>query len=350
MKTKILINCPCLKHLGGVANHYLGLKPYWTECVKYLPISKRSRKRGSGKYWLPLDICKFIYQLIFFRPDIILLNPSIGLNALKRDFLFLNIAKLFGKKVGIFIHGFDIPTFESINKNWLCCELNKASVIFVLAEDFKKRLMDIGVTTPIELTTTKVDDALIKDFTIDSRDGKSGCLLFLARVEKAKGIYETIETFKILKKEFPDIKLKIVGDGTELENIKQKINNEQINDIIITGRLSGKEIIDAYKSALLLLLTTHGEGMPTTVLEAMAFGLPVITRPVGGLVDFFENGKMGYIDSTLDPVKIADGIRPFLMNPELTKSVAINNHRYALDNFMASSVTKHIETTLITYL
>lgn len=350
MKTKILINCPCLKHLGGVANHYLGLKPYWTECVKYLPISKRSRKRGSGKYWLPLDICKFIYQLIFFRPDIILLNPSIGLNALKRDFLFLNIAKLFGKKVGIFIHGFDIPTYESLDNKWLRTELNKASVIFVLAEDFKNRLTNIGVTTPIELSTTKVDDSLVKDFDISIRDGKSRELLFLARVEKAKGIYETIDTFKILKNEFPNLRLKIVGDGSELENIKRKISDENLQDITVTGRLSGKDIINAYKAANLLLLTTHGEGMPTTVLEAMAFGLPVITRPVGGLVDFFENEKMGFIDSTLNPVKIADGVRPFLLNPELTKSVARYNHEYALKKFMASSVANRMEKLLKKYI
>ena len=41
--------------------------------------------------------------------------------------------------------------------------------------------------------------------------------------------------------------------------------------------------------------------MPTVVLEAMAFGLPILTRNVGGLVDFFKNDKMGFITDSLEP-------------------------------------------------
>lgn len=61
--------------------------------------------------------------------------------------------------------------------------------------------------------------------------------------------------------------------------------DKDLSDVIFTGRLAG-EALKNDKNALLLLLTTHGEGMPTVVLEAMAFGLPILTRNVGGLVDF----------------------------------------------------------------
>lgn len=45
--------------------------------------------------------------------------------------------------------------------------------------------------------------------------------------------------------------------------------------------------------------------MPTVVLEAMAFGLPVVTRAVGGLCDFFEDGKMGRITNSMNPMDYA---------------------------------------------
>lgn len=344
---KILITCPNLKLLGGVANHYIGLRPYWAENVKYQEIGKRSNKNGNGKYWLPWDIIIFLKNLFVFRPDCILFNPSIGSSALRRDFLLQRIAKFFRFNTAIFIHGFDLKNFGRINHKWMKENFNRTSCVFVLAHDFKKRLQKIGVTAPILLATTKVDDRMIENFDVKLRDGKSGNLLFLARVEKTKGIYETLEVFKILKKDYPQIKLQIVGDGSELNNVVRKVKNDNIKDIIISGKLSGKDLVEAYKSALLLLLlSSHGEGMPTTVLEAMAFGLPVITRPAGGLVDFFENDKMGFIDETLDPDMIANGVRPYLDNPRKIKDTAIYNHEYAKRHFMASKVAAFIECSL----
>ena len=87
---RILINTPSLKLMGGVANHYLGLKPFWNEKIQYNTVGKRSEKSGSGKYWLPWDVVKFLFRLFFFRPNVVLLNPSLGASALRRDFIFLS--------------------------------------------------------------------------------------------------------------------------------------------------------------------------------------------------------------------------------------------------------------------
>ena len=86
--------------------------------------------------------------------------------------------------------------------------------------------------------------------------------------------------------------------------------------------------------------------MPTVVLEAMAFGLPVFTRKVGGLADFFENGKMGYITDSLDPKDFAEAMIPYLEDIEQTKKVSQYNAKYAKEHFMASSVAKQIENTI----
>lgn len=336
--------------MGGVANHYIGLRPFWKEKVKYQEIGRRSSLKNSGKYWLLWDVLKLIWNLIVFRPDIVLLNPSIGMSALKRDFLMQKIVGMFGKKTAIFIHGFNLEVFDKADKFWLRDNLNRALCIFVLAKDFKDRLMEAGVTCPIELATTKVDDRLLDDFDISCRNGEINTLLFLARVEKAKGIYETIEVYRILQQDYPNLKLNIVGDGSELENIREFIRKEGIDGIVISGKLSGADVANAYRNAeLLMLLSSYGEGLPTTVLEGMAFGMPIITRPVGGLVDFFENGKMGVIDAALEPKKIARSIRPFLENQHQTKHVARYNHEYAVNHFMASKVAAEIENTLRKY-
>ncbi len=341
---KILVNTPSMNLLGGVANHYDGLKAFWTEKVQYNTIGKRN-KNGSGIYWLPWDILKFIFRLLFFRPNVILLNPSLGRTALTRDFLFLKIAIFFGFKVVIFMHGFNLDYAKTIDKKWAEKNFNKASMIFVLSNQFKDIMQSWGVTVPIRLTTTKVDDALLDSTAIKTNETNRN-ILCLTRIEKAKGIYETVDTFAILKQKYKNATLTFVGDGSELETLKEYAKSKILSDIRFTGKLSGKELSKEYQNADFFLFLSYGEGMPTVVLEAMAFGLPIFTRKVGGLADFFENGKMGYITDSLVPNDFADAMIPYLENPELSKQAAQYNANYAQKHFMASNVAKQIEQTI----
>ena len=296
---------------------------------------------------MPITILKFIFKIIFFNPDIVILNPSLGDGALKRDFFYQNLAKLFGKRVIIFMHGFNLDYAKTIDKEWAKRNFNKASMIFVLANQFKDIMQGWGVAAPIRLTTTKVDDALLENFNPEKdKTFNNKNILFLSRVEKAKGVYEAVDAFAILKPKVKDLTLTFVGDGSELEPLKKYVQKKGLIDIRFTGRLQGEALKNEYKNALLLLLTTHGEGMPTVVLEAMAFGLPIFTRRVGGLADFFENGKMGYITDSLDPKDFAEAMIPYLEDIEQTKKVSQYNAKYAKEHFMASSVAKQIENTI----
>ena len=167
--------------------------------------------------------------------------------------------------------------------------------------------------------------------------------MFLSRVEKAKGVYEVIDTFALLKNRHRDLTLTVVGGGSELDRLERYANEKNVEGVTFMGEKNGSERIKAYKNADLFFFPSHGEGMPTVVLEAMAFGLPVVTRYVGGLCDFFEDGKMGRITASKDPHEFADMIETFLHDEEHTKQVSLYNHEYALQHFMASKVGVKIE-------
>lgn len=347
---KILINTPSTHLIGGVSNHYLGLRNYWNERVIYNTVGKRNSKPGSGKYWLPWDVIKFIYRLIVFHPDIVLLNPSLGRSALIRDFIFLRIADTMHRKVAVFVHGFDCNYAEKVNHRWVTKHLNKAECVFVLGTAIKHTLEEWGVVKPICLTTTKVDNALLQHFDVDVRNGNVKNILFLTRVEKYKGIYETVDAFELLKKRFPYLRLTIVGDGAELKPIMKLVAKRNLEGVIFTGQLRGEELAAQFVKGDLYIFPSYGEGMPTSVLEAMAFGLPVFTRNVGGLPDFFEDGKMGYITDSLDPVDFANAMIPYIENLELTKRVAFYNAQYAQEHFMASQIARQLENTIKTII
>lgn len=346
---KILVNTPHLYLTGGVSNHYKGLKPYWNEKVYYNQIGRHSEKAGRGIYWLPFDVIKFIIKIILLRPDIVLLNPSLGKNAIERDFLFLKIAKFLGKKVVVFFHGFNTEFIKKTNIERFKYNLNKCECIFVLANEFANILKGLGINVPIHLTSTKVDDRLVDNFEINIKRNNINNVLFLARIEKEKGIYIALDTVKVLQNKGFNIIFRIAGIGGEFEKAKQYAIDNTIKAEFL-GNVSGASLINEYKKAGLYILPTYHEGMPTSVLEAMAFGLPVITRPVGGLCDFFIDGKMGRLIDSFEPQDYADAIASYISNPTQWKETSVYNHEYAMKHFLASSVAKNVEKILKGYL
>lgn len=339
---KILINTPSLGLLAGVANHYMGLRDYWTERVKYHTVGKRT-KNGNGVYWLPYDVVSFIFKLLFFRPNIVLLNPSMARRAIKRDFIFLRVARAMGVKVAVMFHGFHIDNVKGMER-YITDALNETCCVMVLADSFRRVLRQWGVKVPIELVTTKVDDKLLRFYKQEDRMHRVSNVLYLARTTKEKGIFVYIETCLLLHKQIPNLKFTVVGDGADLEKAKEMA--KPLGDSIhFTGGLSGDRLVEEFANADLYLFTSYHEGMPTSVLEAMALGLPVITSSVGGLVDFFTP-EMGTMINGNNPSDFAKTVEQYVGNEDKLRSVSDFNHKFACEHFLASKVAKKMETLL----
>lgn len=341
---KILINTPNWRRpeLGGVANHYYGLRPFWTESVRYNIVGSRVHK-NTGKYWLPWDLIKTAIKLLFYNPQVLVVNTSLGANALRRDSIFLNMAKAFGKKTIVHFHGFDINYAQNINVSWFLKLFRHADGFLVLSTAIKKQLEDWGVKQPILLTTTKVDDRMVSTYDRVVRNGEINNILYLGRIEREKGIYLFLDICCELSKKYNDLRYTVVGGGSELEKSVEYAKKKNLENIQFTGVLSGEALVEQFEKADLYLFTSFHEGMPTSVLEAMCFGLPIVTRPVGGLVDFFENEKMGQMIDSFNPEDFIAPIEYLLKNETTVKNISQYNHQYGMTHFLASKVAFNIE-------
>ncbi len=351
---KILILTPPLKAKGGVSIYQKSLKGKLNNSIYYFIIGSRSETASIFKTIsrLILDYCSFIKNCWKSKYDLIHVNPSFGIKSLFRDGIFILIAKSFRFKVLVMWHGWDAVLANKIFKNpfkkfLFLKTFGRANAFTVLASEFKHQLLSIGIHNPVYLETTIFDDSLIKSFNIKKRNYKSNGkinILFLARIEKVKGIYETIATYSILKNLYPNITLTIAGDGSEYDNIVTHLDSVKLKDVKNLGFLTEDPKIEAFKSADIFLLPTyHGEGMPISILEAMAFGIPVITRPMGGLHDFFEHGKMGYLTESKDPNIFAQLIVKLIKDPNIRKKISEYNYKYAQRKFKASNVAKRLD-------
>lgn len=340
---KIIINTPSIRESrGGVANHFKGLKDFWNEDVSYNIIGDRNGIPGFMIF--PFDLIKFYIKCSFKRPDVIVLNPSLGKTALQRDAVFLKVARFFKIDVMVIFHGWNKDLEKSISNNpkWFLKNYGKATAFFVLANEFKVKMQEWGIKNPILLTTTKVDDNLVSNFNIKDKKYDYN-ILFLARVEKAKGIFIVLKAFKNILKKYPDSKLTIAGDGSSLQDAEDFVKENLISNITFTGKISGNTLKSVFKNnSIYILPTTHGEGMPTSILEAMAFGLAIITRPVGGVNDFF-NKKMGVLINELDTKPYENVIIDLLNSPKKLNDMGHYNYSFAKDHFLASRVASLLE-------
>lgn len=347
---KLLIVIPSFKLMGGISFHYLGLKRYW-KCNVHYAVAGRRPHLHSSLTLLP-DFFAYVLKLLLLRPDVVVVNPSFYPYPIVRDTIHMLTAKLFGCKTVCMFHGWNLEysTRQEAKPNWFVRQFNKMSFVYVLSSDFRRRLRLMGIKAPIELATTEVDDALLHGFDIDQREGRTvKNILFLARLDRAKGIYETIDAFVLIRKKHPDISLNICGCSWNQsfdDEVRAYVADNKYEGITFHGRVIGKDKMQAFADNDIYILPSYHEGMPTSLLEAMAFGLPVVTRMVGGVPDFFEQGKMGYMTESLEPRDLAHCLESLIGDTESARRMGRYNYLYARQHFMASAVAAKFEADI----
>jgi glycosyltransferase involved in cell wall biosynthesis len=333
---------------GGVGSYYDNIKAHFISEVHYFYTGV------GGIHSMPLgkqirDYFAFIKTIANSDYDLVHINPSLRPIAVIRDGIYLLIAKFFRKKTLIFFRGWD-DEFEKIIRKWYLKLFKQvffsADAIIVLASRYKSALQEMGCAKPIFLETTIVADEVF-DLSRNNHlkrniPGKIN-ILFLSRIESYKGIYEAIEAFAILKRKYKGINMTMAGDGSELESLKNYLADKNITGIKITGWLDGVNKKQAFEDADIYFLPTYGEGMPNSLLEAMAYGLPVITRPVGGITDFFLDGEMGFISESSKPEELAQLCENLIKDEKRRVYIGRFNFNYAKKHFIASEVCRRLE-------
>jgi glycosyltransferase involved in cell wall biosynthesis len=351
VESKVLINVPHLDLPGGVAYFYRVLRKYLGPGAEYFEIGSKAGERGIfaqlrralGDYW------RFHRRLSGGEISLVHLNPSLGPRSMIRESLFILISRAHGIPVVVFFRGWDDGFRQLIERRLLRLFrfiFGGAAAIIVLADDFRRQLQEMGIRAPILTMSTLVDDTVFEQPARYS-DAHSGInILFLSRLVPGKGLVEVIEAFKLLKRTTPEVTLLIAGDGPEKEKAEQIIDGKKANDVVFLGHVDDDEKRQAFlNSDIYFFPTFYSEGMPNSVLEAMAYGLPVVTRPVGGLADFFENERMGFMTESDDPADFARLLERLAKDVELRRRTGAYNRRYAREHFAASRIADGLEAT-----
>lgn len=181
-------------------------------------------------------------------------------------------------------------------------------------------------------------------FEINTSKNRIPIFLTVARLSPEKGIDKIIEALLLLDFEFKYI---IIGDGVEREKLERQVDEHQLkNKVVLMGQLT-----NPYKyiqQANLFLMASKYEGLPTTLIEATAFGIPVIAyNTPGGISEIIQNGVNGFLVNENNKEAFANNIKKALdypFNKELivyntTQRFSITNNMKQLQDVFANTVS-----------
>ena len=133
--------------------------------------------------------------------------------------------------------------------------------------------------------------------------------------------------FADIHRRFPDTELIIMGDGELRESLEKQCETAGISDsVLFTGNIPD---VERYLwDAQAYLMSSDYEGLPQSVEEAMAAGLPIISTKAGGVVDIVEDGKNGILVDCGDQAGLTAAMERLLLSPKLCRQ--FSDHSAAL--------------------
>jgi glycosyltransferase involved in cell wall biosynthesis len=154
-----------------------------------------------------------------------------------------------------------------------------------------------------------------------------------------KGIDTLLEAFAILRREEPQAALVLVGDGADRAGFEEHARKLGLGD---SARFLGvrNDVKDIYPLLDVFVLASWLEGIPLTLLEAAACGVPVVVTAVGGMPQVTDNGAAGLLVPPRDAGTLAAAILSIHRQPELAARLALAGRQRVVERFSLDRMTR----------
>ncbi|MDD5126771.1 MAG: glycosyltransferase family 4 protein [Dehalococcoidales bacterium] len=162
-------------------------------------------------------------------------------------------------------------------------------------------------------------------------DGKLN-ILFVGRLEKRKGVDYLLDAYRMLKPDFPNTRLIIVGPGVRLRHkYEKRVAKNRLTDVVFRGYVSFDDLPRYYKSATVVCAPATGwESFGIVLLEAMATNKPLVASNIEGYATVVSDGEDGLLVPPRNSVKLAEALRRVLTDPALQQKLAAHGREKAL--------------------
>lgn len=249
---------------------------------------------------LALSPLRLAGEIVARNAAIVHLNTSLNVRAYWRDLVYLIVAKLCGARVLYQVHGGALPhRFFRGNRflnALLRATLRLADAVVVLAQIELKSYRRFAPGQQVLVVPNAIDTApyaALKHAPADP--GAPLRLLYIGRLAREKGLYETLEGLQLARAHGVKAKLVIAGSGPEERRLKHFAAGLGLtsDDVSFIGPVFGEAKTRLLTGADALVLASYAEGLPYALLEGMAAGTAIIATRVGAIPDVVAEGVHG---------------------------------------------------------
>ncbi len=267
---------------------------------------------GDGGFWarqwlLVRALCAYTAVLATSPVELVHVHAAMR-GSFWRKAIFAAIARRFGVPVVLHLHGSEMKDFyaaqPALVKRMIVGQLEAASRVLVLSQSWRRFVAEIAPRAKTAVAPNYVD---VPDAPpVRARPARE--ILFLGLVGERKGVFDLLKAFALARADNSEIELTIGGAGA-IERARSEAQRLGVaGHVDFRGWVGPQEREALLARADIFALPSRNEGLPMSVLEAMARGLPVIATPVGGLPELIEDGVNGILVPPGDAEALARAI------------------------------------------
>lgn len=309
-RLNILMIGPHLNSTGGIPNVVNNLIEAGLRNMVHLKYISTLKKYVPGRYiYKLLELLLACLLLILEKKkdiDIVHLHFSTGMSFYRKLILF-KIAKFKKKRVVIHLHGSEFEAFFNLSgrlrQRLIKYFFDNSDGIITLSMYWKNMTSHISTNKNIVILhngadLTKYSNKLSNVGTVK--------IVFMGRLGIRKGVYDLLRAFELVMMKAPYAHLYLGGDG-DIDKVKKIIAERPYkNNVHVLGWVSGNDKIDIFRSCDIYVLPSYNEGLPGSILEAMAVGVPIVTTMVGGIPEAVIDNRNGFLLKPGDIQSLAD--------------------------------------------
>lgn len=305
----VLLLGPSREAISGVTTHLNALFGSRLAAhfeLVHFQVGSEGRKEGALGKLLRFVTSPIALGAAILRHDAELVHINTSLNAKSywRDLAYLLVGRLCGARVVYQVHGGSLATFHPPSVRW-AARLPDAVVVLSQAE--RDRWRALAPAQLVEALPNGIDCQPYQRYNRELADRDTPLrLAYIGRLAPGKGLLESLEALRIARSRGVAARLVLVGGGAEEPRLRQYVRDAGLTrDVTFVGPAYGDAKARLLSQADALLLPSYSEGLPYSLLEAMAAGVVPIVTPVGAIPDVVADGEHGLIVPPKDAEAIA---------------------------------------------
>ena len=250
-------------------------------------------------------------------------------------------------------HGADVlvdmekPAYRNATKQML----EIVTRVFVRSASLQRAVVELGCDqSKIDIVRTGIP---LDEFPFREREFPTGGqwrFLQASRLVQKKGIATTLHAFTVFLTHYPRATLTIAGEGPMSDELQELTRKLKIDDrVSLPGFLSSEKLREIYYASHIFLHPSetgsdgNQEGIPNSMLEAMATGLPVFATDHGGIPEAIENGVSGILVPERDHEALSEALLKSVKDPDLLARLARNGAKAVEQKFEQKNQIRRLE-------